>query len=348
MKTLTFYAFLLIATFVSTTKPVCYSDVAQSLLELHSDRDVISARLNQVNEGFRSSHRSLEKVKSVVVSACARLNKDNTADLNARKNKILYYQQRKVQIIANNVALAADNAKVLVGLKTERARRNQVKAELANGTKDLRQKQNELLETINVLKRLRNFAQDELFGTSKASTKMGEYNVVSKNGVAFIEKSNFNQEMRSLMAKSETASKSLITTLLFMVQAKYTDPKLLKKVLNLLTRIIQSNYLKRRTLGVQFKNTTTLKSQMLEASRSIIQNLKESNVRNIFHIALNKREINTVEAELVFLNRSLQRKTRDTQFQSNFCAKQNAMMDKYARRYTKVTQRLIHLRSLAN
>lgn len=350
MKTLTFFAFLLIATFVNSSKMVCYSDVAQSLLELHAGNDEISARLNAVNESFRASHKSLEAVKSGLDNSCKRLVAANTSNLEALKKRIQDFQAKNQGMVKANEALSAENVRNKALLETEKNNKRKLKEEVKKGLTELNNKRLEIQEVLNILRRLRNFALDELNATTKRNSEMTNYSVVSKNGVSFIETSNLQEELRSIMKKSEVTSKSLISTLIFMTQvqnrSRFTDPKLLNKVIALLQKITYGNSMKLRNLGLEYKRNSEFKNKLVETSRKLILNLRQSMDKNLFTISLNNMQTNANAADVVFLQRALSRRQKDAGFQNSFCANQQSLIGKYFNRYTQVSKRLDGLRKL--
>lgn len=344
MKTLTIYAFLLIATFVYTTKPVCFSDVAQSLIELHADNNVVSARINEINESFTSSHNSLEKTTHAIRAGCNRLLSSNKLTLAMSSNRISNFNNRKVTLVAANKSLAANNVQLQSSLVNEYKRLDGSKKDLKKASASMMAKTSELKEVILVLKRLKNFALDELSGTSKAVTQMTQQ-VVSKHGVSFIEKTNFHGELKSLLTKSETASKSLISTLIFMSRARYTDQKILKKVVALLDKIIGSNFIKEKQIVAEFTAFSKLTKKIISASEDVIANLRESVARNLFTMKVNSNEVVSTEHEITFLTKSHARKMRDSEFHKKFCGQQEQMMKTYESRYATITKRLNEMRS---
>merc|ERR1712146_211011 len=121
-------------------------------------------------------------------------------------------------------------------------------------------------ETVNILERLKNVAKDELAGKTKITTQMGNYTVVNNHGVSFIERSNLKEELRSLLAKSETEGKSLISSLIMMTltdDAHYSDPKIVRKILGVLNKIIAKNERKRKSLAGKLRISTRIQSSIV-------------------------------------------------------------------------------------
>ena len=191
MKTLTFFTIVFIVTFVNTTKSVSYIDVAQSLAQLHQNPTDGIAQLNKVEEGFLESHKTLETVKAINLQTCENLNSFNLENTKSLQGKINNAEEM-IKSLAKQIAASREEIEQNVSSqKAESAKIETVSAELKKGVEELVKKENELIETIQILYRLKNIANDELAGNTKINTEMGKYNVVSNNGVvSFIQKSN--------------------------------------------------------------------------------------------------------------------------------------------------------------
>merc|ERR1712222_104928 len=147
----------------------------------------------------------------------------------------------------------------------------------------------------------------------------GQYKVVNNHGVSFIQRTNLKQELHGLLAKSTTASKSLISTLIMIAandDGHYSDPKIVAKIIAVLDKIINSNSLKRNNLRTDFEK------------ESIIH--KETNMLN--------REITLIEGAQT-------RRTQRSQFKSDICAKQSHMMAHYQRVYAQNAKRVEELKA---
>ena len=212
-------------------------------------------------------------------------------------------------------------------------------------------KDSELEETINVLLRLKNIANDELNGTTKITTKMGNYNVVSKHGVSFIQRSNLKQELKALLKKSHTAAKSLISTLIMMASnddAHYSDPKLVGKVLAVLDKIINSNTLKKNNLRVDFAKESKMSQEIIENASNLVANLQEGAIKAQYGMELCGKETLMYNRDLQFYGQADQRRASRKAFQESLCAKEKKMTTEYQTRYCHVSKRIEELRNEIN
>merc|ERR1712222_119731 len=315
-KTLTFFAFLLIVTFVNTTKSIAYSDIAQSLAQLHEMPEEANACLNKEAESFQESHKNLEAVISANADMCDRLqsaHKNVMAGLGAR------VKAANAQIAT--LSHSTEENKALLRQffgqqKDEIVKIKEAAAELKKEAANLIKKEAELGETINVLERLKNIARDELAGKTKINTEMGQYKVVNNHGVSFIQRTNLKQELHGLLAKSTTASKSLISTLIMIAandDGHYSDPKIVAKIIAVLDKMIQ--------------------------------NLKEASIKASSRILMNQKETNMLNREITLIEGAQTRRTQRSQFKSDICAKQSLMMAHYQRVYAQNAKRVEELKA---
>jgi len=253
MKTLNIFAILLIVTFVNTSKSISYSDVAQSLVQLHDEPTEGLAKLNEVAESFADSHKNLDSVIEANQGMCERLEKMGNA-VKAGLAARIKNAQGEIETLANqtevNKKIIADN---IAAEKAEVQKIKEAGAEIKKEATNLVKKEAELEETVNVLNRLKNIARDELAGKTKINTEMGQYKVVNNHGVSFIQRVNLKQELHGLLSKTHTASKALISTLIMMAandDGHYSDPKIVAKIIAVLDKIINANETKKK----QFEN----------------------------------------------------------------------------------------------
>merc|ERR1712151_197967 len=215
-KTLDIFAILLIVTFVNTSKSISYSDIAQSLVQLHSEPTEGLAKLNEVTESFANSHKSLEGVIDANHNMCERLEKMGNS-VKAGLAAAIKHAHREIEergwwIESNTHQISFDASSI----KNEEEKIKDATEEIKKESDNLVKKEAELEEPVNVLNRLKNIARDELAGKIKINTEMGQYKVVNNHGVSFIQRVNLKQELHGLLSKTHTASKALISTLIMM------------------------------------------------------------------------------------------------------------------------------------
>merc|ERR1711934_801212 len=121
---------------------------------------------------------------------------------------------------------------------------------IAKAIKEQTGKENDVVETVQVLLRLKRLATDELqsiYGTQRNGT-VGKYNIVNNYNVtapSFIQRSNIRQELRAIMEKTSTSGKALISSLILMVTAQdvgnFANQAQVKKIIEVLDRLIVKN-----------------------------------------------------------------------------------------------------------
>lgn len=348
MKTLTFFAILLIVTFVNTNKSVSYSEVAQSLVQLHANADDGLAQLSQVAEGFAESHKSLESVRGVTADTCSRL---NAADAEFEKNvnrQLSHAREMIGQLAKQTEAAQGEIEKNALAQKSEVGKITAAGKDLKNAAENLVKKESELSETMNVLLRLKNIAQDELAGKNKINTEMGQYKVVNNHGVSFIQKSNLSQELKTIMSKSETAAKSLISTLIMMAandDGHYSDPKIVGRVIAVLDKIIDANRNKVQSLQNNFNADNQYLQEIIDTAKNMIMNLAEATTKNHFMVELFNKETNMFNRDVQYFERSLKRRQDNNAFHRQYCKRQAEMMETYQNRYAEVARRVSEMRA---
>jgi len=348
MKTLTFFAFLLIVTFVNTTKSIAYSDIAQSLAQLHEMPEEAIASLNKVGESFQESHKNLEAVISANSEMCDKL---HLADENVKIGLSTRTKACNTEIANLSHSTEENQAILKQNVQQQKDEVDKIKeaaAELKKEAANLIKKEAELGETINVLERLKNIARDELAGKTKINTEMGQYKVVNNHGVSFIQRTNLKQELHGLLAKSTTASKSLISTLIMIAandDGHYSDPKIVAKIIAVLDKIINSNSLKRNNLRTDFEKESIIHREIIENASEMIQNLKEASIKASSRILMNQKETNMLNREITLIEGAQTRRTQRSQFKSDICAKQSHMMAHYQRVYAQNAKRVEELKA---
>lgn len=347
MKTLNIFAILFIVSIVNTNK-VTYSDVAQSLLQLHDSPNDAAANLQALRESFADSHKHLDNVVSVNQDTCKRL-----VAMNSRIAHGLAMRERRAKAgIANQnkrIASSQNSIKYTNSLQERQQRKvADALAEIQKEHANFAKAEAQILETVNILHRLENVARDELAGKTKITTEMGNYSVVNKHGVSFIQRSNMKEELKSLLARSETEGKSLISSLIMMTltdDAHYSDPKIVRKILGVLNKIIAKNESKRRSLQGRLRRNTRIQSSIVSNGARIIANLESSKIRANEQIETSNRMIDMMNREIEVLGRAGQRREGRAKFQADWCAKQSAMMDTYQKRYAEVARRINDMRA---
>jgi hypothetical protein len=264
-------------------------------------------------------------------------------------NKKVADSQEKVENLTKEVVAAKKEIENSAeAQKVEVAKIKEAAEQLHKQHVNLIKRESDLNETINVLHRLKNIAQDELSGTSKISTQMTGINVVSNHGVSFIQKSNLKEELKTIMKKSDTAAKSLISTLILMAandDGHYSDPKIVAKIMAILDKIIASNVQKLKQLSSDFLAEKKNYTDIIENAANMVMNLQEGSIKDSFHVELYNKEISMFNNDIVFFQKALKRRADRSAFTEKYCKKQAEMAEVYAKRYSAVVLRVNELKS---
>ena len=347
MKTLNIFAILFIVSIVNTNK-VTYSDVAQSLLQLQNKSGDANANLQALSESFQDSHKALEAVSGINQDTCKRLVAANVAVTVAIAKRVAAARQ---SVKKNNARIKISTHQIKYALKLQGIQAKKItdaKNIIAQSHVAFAKAEAEIEETVNILIRLKNIAVDELAGKTKITTEMGNYNVVNNHGVSFIQRTNMKEVLRKIMAKTEIEGKSLISSLIMMSlsdDAHYSDPKIVRKILNVLNRIIAKNENKRRGLKARLDRSTQIYGSIIANGFRTITNLEASKVKSQEIIELSNRKNAMMERDIEGLQRANTRRHDRAEFQREYCQRQQAMMATYQRRYAEVATRINDMRA---
>lgn len=348
MKTIYFFAILLIVAFVNTSKSVSFSDIALNLVQLHGEPVEGLAKLNAINEAFQDSQTQLQNVRSIVTDTCERMGK-TYAVLIKQENKQIQEVEKRVMLL--NQGMTFRQAEIEQSVNAQAKEHDKITgfdAQLKNLSVELQNKENDLNEIINVLLRLKNIAADELSGNAKMTTEMGNYNVVNQHGVSFIQKSNIRNELKSLLSNSSVAGKSLISTLILMTSsddAHYSDPAILAKIMGTLDNIINSNNEKKKAMIQNFDDEARNIGKLISNAEDQITNLQESVIKAQTEITVGHKEVAMYNNDITSMRRTLIGRQRREESLRRYCTRQNEMDQVYNQRYSEVFKRILELKS---
>lgn len=350
MKTLNIFAFLFFVTFVKTTKKVStYEDIVQSFVQIKQDLEVdSSAKVNEILESFSESNKQLKEFQSAVESTCNHLEESHTAfqENNQKKLKALAEDLENLTNQSND--LQKDIETNLVNQEEENKKIEESQNVIKNAKDELTKKELELVETIKVLHRLRNVAQDELAGSTKLETKMNDFSVVNEHGVSFIQKSNLKEELKNIMGKSQTAEKSLISSLILLASSDdghYADPAAVQKILDVLDRILKSNEDRRAELQTEFESNISSHSELISASEELLQSLKDSAMKNQHQLETNNRLKLMYEDDVTQHTTAGERRQKRFDFQQGICDKHKETATRSLEKYERTVEKLNEFRN---
>jgi len=347
---LNIFAFLFFVTFVKTTKKVStYEDIVQSFVQIKQDLEVdSSAKVSEIFESFTESNKQLQEFQSAVESTCSHLEESNNAFSENNQKKLKALAEDLENLTNQSNALQNDIDSNLTNQEEENKKIQESQNAIKNAKDELHQKEMELVETIQVLHRLRNLAQDELAGNTKLETKMKDFSVVNEHGVSFIQKSNLKEELKNIVGKAQTAEKSLISSLILLASSDdghYADPAAVQKILDVLDRILKSNEDRKAELQTEFENNVSSHSALISASEELLQNLKENAMKNQNQLESNSRLKLMYEDDITQHTTAGERRQKRFDFQKGICDKHRENAARNVEKYERTVEKLNELRS---
>merc|ERR1712032_1605352 len=296
------------------------------------------AKLNEISESFAESNKILLAMQNTVETNCAKIDTQAEEFLKGISKKIEEFQGE----VKN---METENAETQGNLKKniEDAKDNIKKERDGITTKEA-----DIIEVINVLNRLKNLAQDELAGKYKLETEMKNYTIVNNHGVSFIQRSNFKQELKGIMANTEATGKSLISSLILMTSlddGHYADPKSVQKILDVLDKIIKRNEEKKNNLQSDFVKNTKEYREMIENSLDLLENMKESAIKAEFNVSNNHKMMAMYNQDIAYLNKVTGRRVSSQKFKNEICAKQKALATANLKKYAASQQKIAEIKN---
>merc|ERR1712151_1248796 len=107
---------------IVNTNKVTYSDVAQSLLQLHDSPNDAAANLQALRESFADSHKHLDNVVSVNQDTCKRLVAMNVRVANALRSRTRRAQMT-IKMQNGRIASAKNSIKYTSALQARQQRK---------------------------------------------------------------------------------------------------------------------------------------------------------------------------------------------------------------------------------
>jgi hypothetical protein len=350
MKTLNIFAFLFFVTFVKTTKKiVSYDDIVQSFVLIKQEvNEVTSAKIFEISESFNESNKGLEAFKLQVDATCTNIEQSYNSYEENNKKKLKTLGENLEDLNKQSVAIQDDIDTNIKNQKEEAVKIQEAKDEINKAKDELSAKEVEVVETIQILKRLRNLAQDELAGSTKLDTKMKDLNIVNKHGVSFIQKS-LKQELKTVLGRSHTAEKSLISSLILLASSDddghYADPAKIQKILDVLDRIVKSNEERKDNLQNDFLSQTNSHNKIISVSEDLLENLKASAIKNQQQLEVNNRTKLMYERDVTQLTRDGESREKRFTFQKEICDKRREMAKNNLIRNQKTVERVNEIKN---
>jgi hypothetical protein len=342
-KTLNIFAILLIIAFVNTNKMVSYSDIVSSLVQLSNDDNGLS-NLKTIVENFESSNSLLSNLQTKVNENCRILRESGQTSVRSLNEKLSAYQKNIEKLTEENKVIDSDLFNDEQAVKREVEKTVVAKKDIAEARQHAINKEKEILESINVLKRLKNIAIDELQGIQQKSTDMYKFNVTVTT--SFVQMPSFQEDLKGLLSKADSVNRGLISTLILLTQSAgkqtFANPETVKKIVAMIEKIIANSHSKIQESITNKDNQVKSYSEILENSRSLIARLKEEIQRRVNNKAGNEREIVFYRNDIIFFEKALARRVKRNEFHVGLCEKQSRVVqthsDKYQESLNKVNE----------
>lgn len=344
-KTLNFLAILLIVTCANSIQRITYSDIVSNLVQL-SDDDGLS-NLNVISEEFEASNRLLSNFKSRTVENCAVLNQSAVESQNYLKGKIEYFHTVIGVIEKENLDIDENINKEKGIIEEEVEKIKNAKDQIEEAKREEITKEKELTEAVEVLKRLRNLATDELQGAEQKTTEMNKFNV---QVISFIQTSTFTENLKGLMKSTGAANRGLITTLMLLAsrvgkQQTYANPEAVKKILDMVEKIIDNTLVKITQNTFLTEERIFGLNEIIQTSRSLISASKEDIERGQSTQTANNKNINFFKNDIIFYGKALDARVKRQQFTQDLCAQQASLAQSHYDEYVKTMEHIDALKS---
>jgi hypothetical protein len=347
-KTLNIFAILLIIAFVNSNKMISYSDIVSSLVELSIDDNGIT-NINTIVENFQNSNSLLTNLKTSVTENCRKLVKNNDAHTFSLKEKVISYQKSVEKLSNENKEITSQIQNDEGSVKSEVEKVRIAKADIQEAQKDALNKEKDILETVNVLKRLKYIAIDELQGIQQKTTEMHKFNVTIQASASFLQLPSFQQDLKGLLSKADSVNKGLISTLILLAQSAgkqtFANPETVKKIVAMIEKIIENSLTKMQG-NIKAKDEKVKSyNEIVENSRNLITRLKEEIQRKVHTKASNEKEVVFYNNDIIFFNKALNRRFKRNTFNVGLCKEQTELVDKHYTRYVESLDKVNELRT---
>jgi hypothetical protein len=351
-NTLNILAILLFIACANSTKKISYSDLVSSLVELTDNKEQSLSHIQNIVENFENSNTLLTNLKSRITQNCELLSQRSAEEQKKLQSKIESYQATMEKLAKESREIATEVISDETAVKEEAEKIKVAKKDIEQAKLETLNSEKAIHEAVNVLKRLRNLAIDELQGAQQKSTQMNRFNVTVITPPAFIQFSDFHGELKSLLSKTDSVNRGFISTLILLTQSAgkqtFANPEAVRKIVALIDRILASSFEKIKTNEKQGQEKIASYTAIVENSRALIARLKEEMQRKITLRAKNDSEIVFYKNDVNFLQRALTRREKRSAFSLGLCNEQNNLISKHFRKYTESVSYVNDLRSSLN
>jgi len=334
-KTMNLIAILLIITFVNSTKTISFSDIVSSLVQLSDDENTGESNLKLIIENFESSNRLLTNLQTNVHENCNKLASRYEETFKNLNEKISKFEKAITDLTDENTKLVDEITNDQESVKSEVSKISGFKASIEEANKAAVQKENAIHESINVLLRLKNIANDELLSLKQKTTDMVKFEVTKTT--SFIQKSNLETELKTILSKSDSSNRGLISTLIMLTQSikadGYANPESVQKIIDLIDKIIDNSREKISHNNLERDETVSGYTDLIRNSDSSIADLKETIQRKLNAKITNEKEIIFYKNDVIFFQKAFNRREKRAAFSKNLCQGQENLVNRHFENY---------------
>jgi len=324
---------------------VSYSDIVTSLAELSADDNGLS-NINTIVENFETSNSLLTKLDTNVKENCKKLRERGEANIQSLNEKLIAHKTSVIGLEKENAGLTLELVNDEDAVKKEVQKVIAAKADIESARKEALAKEKEIIETVNVLKRLKNIAIDELQGLQQKTTEMHKFNVTVTT--SFVQMPSFQEDLKGLLSKADSVNRGLISTLILLSQSAgkqtYANPETVKKIVDMIEKIISNSLAKMQQNFNARDEKIKSYNGIVDNSRDLIARLKEEIQRKVHTKANNEREIVFYKNDIIFFQRAVDRRVKRNTFSNQLCSQETALVAKHYNRYTEALNKVTQLR----
>jgi hypothetical protein len=156
------------------------------------------------------------------------------------------------------------------------------------------------------------------------------------------------EELKTIMKKTDTQAKSLISTLIMMADSDdghYSDPKIVAKIMAILDKIIASNVEKKKNLNSEWNDQVLNLTLIFENAADMIMRLKEEVISHTNMIEVFNKEKSINNNDILFINKAIKRRQDRTVFHVEYCRQMNEKTEVYVRRYAATVVKVNELKT---
>ncbi len=333
-----------------STKSISYSDIVTSFVELSDNNDQALNHVVTIAENFEQSNNLLRNLKTEITENCQQYSSRAAKHQNYYQNQIASFENAVTYMTEESQKLSSSVLADEQLVKAEVVKIKSTKDEIKAAQQEVLDNEKAIHESVNVLKRLRNIAIDELQGTEQRNSQINAFNIKARTPpTAFIQFLDFHSELKNLLSKTDSVNRGFISTLILLTQSAgkqtFSNPETVKKIVAMIDKILATSYLKIQTNQSEGEAKISSYSAIIENSRAIIAKLKDGIQSAIALRAAAGDSIVFIRNEIVFLQRGLNRREKRNAFSLNLCKEQSNLVDRHFKKYVESLEFVNNLKS---